>query len=498
MFLNFRILVILISLPAFLFFSCDDDSVQVEKTGSISGQVMDAVNYSGIDRASIYTSPPTSAITTDTDGKFTLADIPENSYTVSASKNGYIKSSVTVAVKDGIVTQAIILLSEDDDENNPPSQASNPKPANHSLNQSVSLTLSWHGSDQDDNDSLSYDIYLFKPNEAPVLLASELSDTILAVDQLEYNTSYHWQVNTLDAEGEKNNGDVWTFKTVPVPDYSIVYSGYFEDDYDIFFTDKDTLGVPFQLTNLSGKEWWPRFSPVKDKIAFMSNQEIENHIYTMNPDGSDITKITTLPAAGYHNYGMGFSWAENGARIIYPYYNKLYSILSSRSGLTNIASAPDDRHFLTCDWTPVNKKIVVLTVGSLPYESEIYLMDEDGSNMDLLVDDLPGCLGYPSFSPSGTKVIFTQDSSGFEVPEGRQLDSRIFVINIDGTDKKDISINKPDGTNDLYPRWSPDGSQIVFVNAANDGSNIGDIMIMDLSGSSRKKIAVDGTMPDWK
>ncbi len=218
----------------------------------------------------------------------------------------------------------------------------------------------------------------------------------------------------------------------------------------------------------------------------------------MNLEGADITKITTLPIAGYHNYGVGFCWAENGSRIIYGYYDNLYSINSDRSGLTLVITAPVGRHFHTCDWTAVNNKIVVLTVGSISYESEIYLIDDDGSNMELLVDNLPGCMGSPSFSPSGTKVMFTQDSSGHEISDGRQLDSRVFVINIDGTNKTDLSLNKPNGTNDLYPRWSADGSYIVFCNTPNDGSATGDIWIMDSDGESRTKIADMGTMPDWK
>ena len=39
-------------------------------------------------------------------------------------------------------------------------------------------------------------------------------------------------------------------------------------------------------------------------------------------------------------------------------------------------------------------------------------MDANGSNMTLLMDNLPGVMESPSFSPDGNRIVFTRDVSG--------------------------------------------------------------------------------------
>src|SRR5690606_34315791 len=109
----------------------------------------------------------------------------------------------------------------------------------------------------------------------------------------------------------------------------------------------------------------------------------------------------------------------------------------------------------------------------------------------------PGLIEAPSFSTDGTKILFTKDVSGFEGGNGRQLNAHIFLMSIDGSDTVDLSINKPAGTNDLNPTFSPDGSKIIFTNVKNDGSSPKEIWIMDADGANRQKL-ITGEMPDWR
>ena len=54
----------------------------------------------------------------------------------------------------------------------------------------------------------------------------------------------------------------------------------------------------------------PSWSPVEDKIAYSSN----NQIYTMNSNGEDITQLTTE----YSNWVP--AWSPDGTKIVYAYY----------------------------------------------------------------------------------------------------------------------------------------------------------------------------------
>jgi TolB protein len=78
------------------------------------------------------------------------------------------------------------------------------------------------------------------------------------------------------------------------------------------------------------------------------------------------------------------------------------------------------------------------------------------------------------------------------------MNAHIFLVSLDtlGT-PVDLSKNKPNGTNDLEPRFSPDGSKIIFTNCRNDGEQYS-VWIMDASGNNRKKIADKARMPDWR
>ncbi len=89
----------------------------------------------------------------------------------------------------------------------------------------------------------------------------------------------------------------------------------------------------------------------------------------------------------------------------------------------------------------------------MPYDSEIYTMDADGSNMTLVVDSLPGTVSAPTWSIDGNSILYTHDISGFESPDGRQLDSRIFLKSLIDPTLIDLSLTKTQAqTMDLIQR----------------------------------------------
>ncbi len=480
-------------------FSCSDEPVSPEKNGHIRGKVTDAETGQGVPVCVINTSPPTVSITTDSAGNYQILNIPEGNYTVTASKKDYLKTSVSVAVKGGDTTIANIILSPSENKNTQPSIPDNPTPANGATDQPTELTLSWSASDPDPDDSLSFDILFYQANEAPRYIVVDWRDSSYTVSQLNYNTTYYWQVKVRDSQGATSLGEVWSFTTLPLPHNPIVFASNRNGNFEIYSTGPDSSETRLvQLTRTESREWWPRLSPTGEKIAFVSDRTIEYQIFTMNRDGSEVFQVTSLPVAGYHNYGMGFCWSPTGTQFLYSHYDKLYRINIDRSNLTEIATAPAGRNFREVDWSPLGDKIVVLTIGSWFYDSEIYLMNADGSNMTLLVDNWPGAIESPSFSPDGSKILFTHDISGFEAGNGRQMDTHIFLLDLASGDTTDLSSGKPAGTNDLYPRFSPDGSRIIFCNAPNDGSNPGDLWLMETNGQNRKKLLANGMMPDWQ
>jgi len=65
-------------------------------------------------------------------------------------------------------------------------------------------------------------------------------------------------------------------------------------------------------------------------------------------------------------------------------------------------------------------------------------------------------------------------------------------MNIDGTNQKQLTSSE--GAK-WYPSWSPDGSKLIFSSTSENGER--NIYMMDKDGSSVKKIISNGTQPAW-
>lgn len=504
MFKTTSTLKLLLLLALFIgFASCNEDNT-IEPTGegTISGIVLNAETSQPMAGVAVSTSPASSAVITDDEGRFRLMEIAGGNYTVTAKKAGFKNENISVAVKNEKQTDVVVMMTADNTAGSgAPGLPRNPSPAENATNQGIIDTLTWQrpsftkGADS----VFTYDVYLYESGSIyKQLIKENTPDTFAIVSNLKYNTTYFWQIIVKNGAGKSTNGPVWSFATQPIPATRYVFAAEANGNWDIYSSDGNN-GTRIRLTDSFSREWWPVISPNRDKIAYSSNMGIEPHIYTMNRDGSEKRQLTTLPIVGYHNQGIGFVWSPDGGQVIYANYDNLYRIDRNGTGLRLIAKAPAGRHFRMLDWTSSGDKIVAQTIGSNINDSEIYIMNSDGSNMTLLVGNLPGRVESPSLSINGQQLLYSRDVDGFENVEGRQLNSRIFLRNIATGEEVDLSSGKPAGTNDLFPRFSPDGAKVIFVNAPNDNQGPNTIWIMDATdGNNRQQLFNNATMPDWK
>jgi TolB protein len=474
---------------------CNEDKLDVNATGILDGSVMDFTSDESLSGAVLTTNPPTISVASDSAGYFIFKTIDVGDYNLIAKKNGYVSESVAVSVKKDRSTTVVVLMERSSEYNDPPEFTGSFNPGNGETQLPVNLTLSWTATDKNEGDSLLYDVELYESNHENAQLFTGLTDTALTVEYLSFNTVYYWQVTVSDLYTSVKS-DLLSFRTMPLPDNEFMFTRMTGDgDYEIFSSDSAESTL-VQLTINYTDDWQPRLSPLRNKVAYVSHDNLEPHIFTMKRDGTDKTKISKRPITGYNNPGRGLAWSPSGDRIIYANYNRLSFIQHDGTVEGVIATAPANRHFRDLDYSPDGTLIVALTVGVNPDDSEIYLMNSDGTNPVVLVSNLDGIIEAPSFSVDGKQVMFTRDIQGSGT--SRQLNAHIFSVDVTGGTPVDLSINKPNGTNDTNPRFSPNGAYIIFESASNVIGSQKSIWFMDANGNNRKQLFSNAEMPDWR
>ena len=124
--------------------------------------------------------------------------------------------------------------------------------------------------------------------------------------------------------------------------------------------------------------------------------------------------------------------------------------------------------------------------GSDPKSATIYLMDVDGKNQRPLID-IEGAQRAPVFSPDGQKIAFeskapAQETGGGPGSTENNDTLEIYVIHIDGTNKRQLTHNDVD---DGHPTWAPNGKQIAFTAMVGD---IYQIFSVDAAGGTAKQL----------
>jgi Tol biopolymer transport system component len=218
------------------------------------------------------------------------------------------------------------------------------------------------------------------------------------------------------------------------------------------------------------------------KIAFAGTRpgaDLTNYgweIYTVNPDGSGLAKITNNSATD-----MWPAWSPDGKKIAFTRHiqggdEDVYVMNADGSGQKRLTDEGVDDSYPT--WSPDGSKIAFMSNRTRC--CDIYIMDADGSNTRKITDNAR-LNGNPSWSTDGTKFAF--DSQAVTSASGN---SGIYTINVDGRDEKALT----DSPDDEFPDWSPDGQRIVF-------QGNGGIYVMNSDGTQRRKILPGSGDPAW-
>ena len=248
--------------------------------------------------------------------------------------------------------------------------------------------------------------------------------------------------------------------------------GFCEDIY-VMGTDGSDVR---QLTTDPGQDLEPAWSPNRLRIVFVKSWPLPaTGIYSINTDGTGpiINLTANLP------YAINPAWSPDGTKIAFLYFSKNDSatgiaVMNATDGSEIVRLTKEFCHPTGCTipghptWSPDETKIAFNTPRD--GNSEIYIMNADGSGQINFTNSPSSAEGHPTWSPDGSKIAFVSNRSG---------NRQIFVMNTDGGKITQLTDNT---ANDFDPVWSPDGTKIAFT-TDRDGNY--EVYVMNANGSEQ-------------
>lgn len=215
-------------------------------------------------------------------------------------------------------------------------------------------------------------------------------------------------------------------------------------------------GREVRLSQTDSADVQPAWS-ASGKIAFVSYRSGGGDIYTMNADGGELRRLTTQ--AGLDESP---TWSPDGRRIAY---------VSERNGLTGIrvVNADGSQNTLVSAalaevgapaWSPDGTKIAF--VATQDSKMRIIVADLVAGTVGAVTDGKSGEYG-PVWSVDGRSLAYVQSGSR---TEGVNL--RLFRLG----EPTSVALTSGGYTNS-QPRFSPDGSRILYLsNASSQGATM--------------------------
>jgi Tol biopolymer transport system component len=188
-------------------------------------------------------------------------------------------------------------------------------------------------------------------------------------------------------------------------------------------------------------------------------------LYTSNPDGSDVRQLTFVPS-------LFSDWRADGKRIVFDFIDsdgneQVATINPDGSDLQQITFGAGVHE--ATSWSPTGMQIGFIYSPLSPddpnFTTSIFVMNADGTNPRAVTTGFFDV--EPRFSPDGTRIVFSRirkfGGNGFQ-------QEAIFVVNADGSDPRQLTAW---GLAEEHSTWSPDSQRIVFDVAKESGHPTG-------------------------
>lgn len=237
----------------------------------------------------------------------------------------------------------------------------------------------------------------------------------------------------------------------------VVFSQYTDDGQEIILARDDGSDAVTLIDNYGDRRAdleSPLFSPDGRSILFFR--------YGDEPDGSGLRAtimLMNLDGSGLRELTVGYDvtcgdWSPDGRAVVFTEFDGDTVFVDLNGVELGRISIP-----ARCPrWSPDGSKLLATTGGPRSDQSDLAIVNVDGSDFRILMRHPPvertyqlSRVEYPEWSPDGREIAFiTQD----------ELAADVFVMDADGGNVRRLThgIHRAEGL-----AWSGDGSAIAFA-----------------------------------
>jgi len=188
-------------------------------------------------------------------------------------------------------------------------------------------------------------------------------------------------------------------------------------------------------------------------------------IYTMNDDGTNLTRLRA---------GERPAWSPDHSKIVFEANNTVFIMNADGTGARALTGVQNDHE---PSFTPDGAKVVFAHENVKTHNFEIFAVNADGTNRQLLLKLGNTSVAGPSISPDGTMLAYHST---------RRSEVDVMVMDL-ATGRRSIVAGGPNFQS--FPVWSPDSKRLAFKTGQLDkGQCIG---VVNADGTGMKLFTND-------